>query len=158
MASTGETFIIDTCSLVNIHEAENCGRIWPHFVNLINSETVKTIQHVLDEFKRKWPEGYTEVAPYRRKILIEQYEEKIFQMSGQLSTNHPNLYLQYSNNQDIADPWIIAAAIVNGYKLVTDERRRGPGHQKRIPYIASLYGVVCYDWREFLQETGFNDF
>ena len=155
MALTNDAYIIDTCSLVNIHEADNAEEIWSHFVSLSENNTVKTVQAVLDEFKKRWPDGYSYVKPVRHMILVEQYNESVFNLVGEITTTYEKLIRPYSNNTNPADPWVIAAAQVYGLKIVTDENDHGPGYTSKIPYVASQYGVSSCGWKHFLNETGF---
>lgn len=60
----------------------------------------------------------------------------------------------------IADPWIIAAASVNGYTIITDETVSGglspktPNRNAKIPDVAKVFGVKTENLFYMMRELG----
>ena len=61
----------------------------------------------------------------------------------------------------VADPWLIAAAAVNHYTIVTFEKpndglnARNPSKNAKIPDVASEFGVETVDLYSMMRELGF---
>ena len=60
--------------------------------------------------------------------------------------------------ENVADPWLIASAAVNGYTLVTFEKpvgmnrsKRSPSKNAKIPDIALEFGVPVIDLYEMMK-------
>ena len=63
---------------------------------------------------------------------------------------------------DIADPWLIAAAMANEATIITTEKSSGglssksPSRNAKIPDVAAHFGVKCEDLFYFMREMRFN--
>ena len=93
--------------------------------------------------------------PYKKVFIIRnQYIADIANTVGQISEDFPFLYhLTGVRNPDPADPWLIAAAKVLGWTVVTDERQAST---KKIPYVCRQQSVQvrCICRQDFFQEIG----
>lgn len=59
-------------------------------------------------------------------------------------------------NPDIADPWLVASAIVTGNPIVSFEVTVSPGCRKRIkiPNIAEHFGIPCIGIADYIRSLG----
>lgn len=65
-------------------------------------------------------------------------------------------------NKEVADPWLIAAAMNTGAKIITIESTSGKGlspsnasRNPKIPDVAEHFGVKCENLFAFMRETKF---
>jgi hypothetical protein len=82
------------------------------------------VHQVFDELRR-WPTIQSQFTPHKKRFLIEnQYRNEISVIVGPIAEDFPFLFdLTGSKNPDPTDPWLIAAAKVLGWTVVTDERQ-----------------------------------
>ncbi|TWB04673.1 uncharacterized protein DUF4411 [Bradyrhizobium stylosanthis] len=116
--------------------------------------TLKTVEQVFDELRR-WPHLQEQFKPIKKQFLIQdQYIPAIASMAGQIAEDFEFLFDQSgSRNPDPADPWLIAAAKVMGWTVVTDERKTST---RKIPYVCRQQSVSvrCINGPEFFAEAG----
>lgn len=126
---------------------------WQWLMHLIQDGTVVIMDKVFDELIR----GNDELAAWlgdvpKNRILSSKNERIILAYQEiltyiQESPSYTDKALREWSKADIADPWLIAVARVNGFELVTFEQRAGkiivPSKNPKIPDIADAFQVDC---------------
>lgn len=57
-------------------------------------------------------------------------------------------------NRSIADPFVIAVAMVKSATVVTGERASGTADKPRIPNVCSHFGVKCINMLQLIRDEG----
>lgn len=150
-------YLIDTNTLTTPFRQYYPFDLFPSFWNwlmpLIQNGTVVVFDKVYDELKK----GKDELASWmvdvpRDKILssrnaeiVSVYQEILTYI--QENPSYADKALRTWAKEDTADPWLIAAAKVNGFELVTFEQSAGkitnPSKNPKIPDIAPSFQVHC---------------
>lgn len=69
------------------------------------------------------------------------------------------LFLEWSR-EEVADPWIISSAIINGYTIVTLEvpssglSDKNPNRKAKIPDVAKAFNVETINLFEMMRRLG----
>jgi hypothetical protein len=146
-------YLIDCDAIVHTDGTPKCSAIRVGLKKLIVGDRLKTVEQVFDELRR-WPHIQAEFKPLKKQFLIRQYRPQIAALAGQIAEDFPFLFdLTGSRNPDPADPWLIAAAKVLGWTVITDERKLST---KKIPYVCRQQSlqVRCISGLEFFKEAG----
>jgi hypothetical protein len=151
-----EKFLLDADLMIRIHGRKDFATIYAGIIDLAQSGKVRTVRQALDEVKRF--DGPAAILKPHREILQlpieEQYCEEVAKRIEYLSKHANYLWaLTGGKNPDPADPWLVGAASVHGYTLVTNE---SPRKIKRIPAACKLDGIKarCIRGPHFLLKTG----
>ena len=148
------THLIDTDVIAHISERPNADVILRGLELQIDAGQLKTVEQVLDELRR-WPELQNRFNARKADFLIRrQYRPAIAAVAGQISDDFEFLYdLSGTRNPDPADPWLIAAAKVLGFAVVTDERQVST---KKIPYVCRQQSLLvpCISGATYLEQCG----
>lgn len=150
--------MIDTSVLVNF-EAQygDSGNAWATLITEISEGRLKTVRHVWEELRSKFPKIYRRLKPHRKQLLIpdaELYSEAAVAELQQIQLHHDSLINELGTGNP-ADPFVIAAAKVTGTIVVTDEKAVGRGHKSCIPYVCRARNVACIPGSEYLKTLGF---
>ena len=146
-------YLIDCDAIAHLDGAANCDAVLDGLEKLILSGQLRTVEQVFDELRR-WPHIQGRFKPIKKTFLISQYTAEISALVGQISDDFEFLYdLTGTRNPDPADPWLIAAAKILGWTVITDERQTST---KRIPYVYRQQSlqVRCISGRDFFKEVG----
>jgi hypothetical protein len=146
-------YLIDCDALAHLHGRPDRGAVIARIIVQVEAGHVRSVEQVFDELRR-WPEIQNYFKPVKKLFLIDQYTPEISAMAGQIAEDFPFLFdLTGTRNPDPADPWLIAAAKVLGWTVVTDERQTST---KRIPYVCrqQSLSVRCISGQAFFTETG----
>jgi hypothetical protein len=146
-------YLIDCDSIAHLDGKPRCGAVLDGLVGQVQADRLKTVEQVFDELRR-WPDIQVRFKPHRKQFFVRQYTPEISLLAGQIAEDFPFLNdLSGVRNPDPADPWLIAAAKVLGWTLVTDERQAS---SKRIPWVCRQQSlqVRCINGPDFFQEIG----
>lgn len=146
-------YLIDCDAIAHLDGVAHCSAVLNGLKGLVAAGTLKTVEQVYDELRR-WPHIQSEFKPIKRQFLVDQYTLEIAAMAGQIADDFEFLIdLAGSRNPDPADPWLIAAAKVLGWTVITDERKAST---RRIPYVCRQQSIQvrCINGPEFFAEVG----
>jgi hypothetical protein len=152
-------YVIDTSVLVNIRDVHNdSAEIWLNFTNAIVANRVKTVRQVWDELESRFSDITARLRGYKKQFVLPDdvtYAAAVVAEVRNLNRNHSNLWNPVGGRNP-ADPLLIAVARDLNVIVVTDEKRQGPGFQRRIPYVCTQRNVGCTDRLDFLRKIGCN--
>lgn len=147
-------YLIDCDAIAHCEGRSDCDQVLNGLVAAVRAGTVKTVEQVYDELRR-WPDIQSRFTPIKKQFIIpNQYRIEISSLVGSISDDFPFLYdLTGIKNPDPADPWLIAAAKIMGWAVVTDERQTSI---KKIPYVCRQQSlqVRCINGPSLFQEIG----
>lgn len=150
-------YLIDTNTLATpsrqYYSFDLLPSFWKWLMPLIQNGTVVILDKVYNELKK----GKDELASWlvdvpkdrvlssRNAEILSVYQEILTYI--QESPSYTDKALRAWAKEDTADPWLIAAAKVNGFELVMFEQSAGkiimPSKNPKIPDIASSFQVNC---------------
>ena len=151
----GMLYTVDACCLIKawgVYPPDIFTGFWQKLETLIQKRTISANEEVLEELRRKddavlaWAE--------MQEDLFTPIDAMLQQQVLRVLAEHPGLY-DIEKNKSGADPFVVAEALLNGYVVVTEEKRtRDPAHAK-IPDVCEAYGIRCIDLLTLLREQGF---
>lgn len=150
-------FLVDTSVLVNIRDVHvDSKEIWLTVTNGIVAGKVRTIRQVWDELESRFPDIAQRLKGYKKQFILtddQTYSQGVVDEIRALNQSHRNLWNPVGGRNP-ADPFLIAVAKDLNILVVTDEKRQGPGFQRRIPHICTQRNVGCTDRLDFLRKLG----
>ena len=137
-----QCYVIDTSSLVDIHQQEEDDpRVWQGIFGLIQVGRLRTVRYAFDELENIATGGRLPDFPLGRlgrlKELKRQFvvqSEELAPIAGRLVYENPSIR-DWRQKDNAADPWIIAAGKLYGWRVVTQENDTGRRAKKRIPWV-----------------------
>jgi predicted nucleic acid-binding protein len=141
---TEQRYVIDTSSLVDVRLTKEPAKVWDALYSLIDNGKLQTVSYVFPELERmvatdKLPEEkYEQLKTRKRRMVIP--DAQIINEAGRINHKYPRLG-DWRDVRNRADPWIVAAAAVRRYLVVTEERDTGAGKTHRIPWVCDQEGV-----------------
>ena len=152
-------YLVDTSVLVNIRDVHgDSTEVWRAITNGIVAGRVRTIRHVWDELSSRWPDIAKRLEGYRKEFVLpddQTYTAGVVSEVRFLNSNHNKLWNPIGGRNP-ADPILIGVAKDQSVVVVTDEKRKGPGFQRRIPFVCAQRNVGCTDRLDFLRKLGCN--
>ena len=162
-----EIFILDSNAYITPHRNYYAGDIIPtYWDKLVPHISAKEIV-LLDMVRAEIEKGQDSLAEW----LLEQDFEICWHATPKIVQNYGQImnYIQncgYYNEKgldswaqnDVADPWIIASAMANGYTVVTFEQsvgnltHMGIIGKVKIPDVAKYFGVECISLFEMMRK------
>jgi len=144
-------YIIDSGPIIDLkHYYEDVFvSLWDKFERLIEHGSIISSSEVLRELQQRDDEASAIALKYKhifQKPLIE--EQKYVK---EILSNHSEL-VRFKNivgGAPVADPFIIAQAIVNNAILITTEKFKQNAHN--IPNICKEYGVTFLNLKDFFK-------
>lgn len=150
-------FLVDTSVLANIRDVHgDSAEVWLAVTNGIIGGRVKTVRQVWDELETRFPDIAARLKAYKKELLVSDalaYTAGVVAEVRYLNQNHRKLWNPVGGRNP-ADPILIAVAKDLGVVVVTDERKAGPKHTRRIPYVCIQRNVGCTDRIDFLRALG----
>ena len=146
-------YLIDCDAIAHCEQREDRDVVLNGIVAGVNDDRIKSVEQVYDELRR-WPQIQGLFKPIKRQFLIRQYTPEISELAGQIAEDFPFLFdLTGTRNPDPADPWLIAAARVMRWTVVTDERQAST---RKIPFVCRQQNIQvrCIGGPEFFREFG----
>jgi predicted nucleic acid-binding protein len=148
---TGKVYVVDTSVWVNFNDEHKLTKVLAQLAPHAQRRCIVAISKVLDELKRRWPHVHKEVKklPVSVKASVEQSQE-IVMLAGELLHKYRILGSPLTPHNR-ADPWIVAAAKVHNWTVVTDE---GSGRRpnRSMKGVCKLQSVDCIDRIEFVRQ------
>ena len=148
---------MDTCVLVNIRDIHNdSDEIWQAVRASIQADQTKTVRHVFDELKNRFPPIHSRLKDLRKQFLIsdaDTYDDHVKAEIRAINQAHQGLYSQLGSANS-ADPFLIAVAKAKSAIVVTDEKTSGPKHKFKIPYVCKSRNVGHANRIDYLKAIG----
>jgi hypothetical protein len=125
-------YLADTSSIVRLDgldgnpaalpfSASEQTAIWKELEDLCRTGRLKLIKQVKGELKRYNPNGLARLRQYSgHRLPIDKTDPMVVKLYGEITTNHPDL-LRGGSRKDHGDPWLILAAELYGYQIITEE-------------------------------------
>lgn len=145
-------YVFDANILINIQRRQPRDlfpSVWKKITELIENGTVISSQEVFDELSRG-DDSLVEWAKEHKSsfqpsdITIQEQVRSILKDNRGLVEGGKKL-----NN---ADPFVIALAMQNGCKIVTEETPTNSGSAPKIPDICNKMGIPYIDFVDFMRE------
>jgi hypothetical protein len=148
-------FVVDTSVLVNIRDEHgNSVAVWKKVIAGIRQGRVKTVRQVWAELVRRFPDIAERLKSVKVQFVLPDtatYSRGVVSEMAYLNQHHRKLW-NPRGGRNPADPFLIAVAKDQDLIVVTDEKRSGPGHQSRIPYVCTQRNVGNTDRLGFLKQ------
>ena len=144
-------YLIDTCSLTELRRVypEAIFRpAWQLIEQIAADGRLLSVEDVLIEIDAQDDE-LADWAHAHSKIFLPLSEE-IQGRAREILASHPTL-VHVTKRKSSADPFLIAAAIIHGATVVTQEKRSGGPPAVKIPDVCAAYQVPCIPLLEMFQ-------
>lgn len=145
----------------NIYSKVRMPELWEHIEKLVDEGRIIATKEVHDELinhasedLKQWLEDH--------KSMFSLTEQQV----GYADDIINKVYSKYKNGyrpevQDAADPFVVAAALVHGAAVLTQEQRQDPHNPAlvngpKIPTVCAEYNVTCVNIEEFIAKEGFS--
>lgn len=149
-------YIIDTCSLTKLrrdYPIEVFPSVWDFVSDLVDSQIVESIELVYDELAVQATDAVTEWADEHKTMFLPLTEE-IQQRAVEILRDFPNSFIDLKKRKSGADPFIVAAAQVYDYSIITEEKKSGGPQKVKIPDVCDFYELECINLIQLLQREG----
>lgn len=146
-------YAIDACSVI----AQNHNRAFPRMMHpeqwrmideMVKAQEIVTCLQIRREIGDTGDEAAKWAESSGLYVIEESFE--VQQKVALIVNEHPEI-LDFSHNKSSGDPFLIATAIVYGLDIITEEKKSSP---KKIPMVASCYGVRSFSVEEFCVMQG----
>lgn len=129
-------YLVDTSSLVRLDGLDNVPpsnpfstqeqkAIWEELESLAKDGRLKLIKQVKGELKRYDPVALNRLRAYSgHSLKMNKTDPVVIRKYREVTSNHPDL-MRGGSRRDHADPWLIVAAELFGYKIITEELLKG---------------------------------
>lgn len=169
MISTSEKFLIDSNTLISASRLYYAHDLVPTFWEILNAKAENGTIYILDMVKdeickgedwlKEWldnDETSILVCNHVDSEIISKYAEimQYIQTCGFYNSNGLNNWAK----NDVADPWLIAAAAVKAYTLITFEQPSGSLSIKnksgkvKIPDVANHFNVKVHNLYHMMRQ------
>ncbi len=162
---TQYVYVIDTSALINLQEKFEYNNpvfkaIWEEIEELIVSDSFITIdfveKEIIDDYlgKKDFLINWFKQFKKRRKFIKKCNEAVINETIPIINSEYNTGFLKkikIEEGKDEADPYLIAFCKLNGYTLISDEKKLV---SNKIPEVAKKNGVRCINLYEFFEERG----
>lgn len=166
-----EKFLIDSSSFMTpyrfYYAFDLVPSYWEELSRYAETGRIVLLDMVKDEIERgkdlltDWIHGNEEkliICNHVNAEIIGTYQKIIqyVQSCGYYNDKALNKWSQV----DVADPWLIAASVANGYTLITNEVSAGtlstktPSRNAKIPDVANAFGVKAKPLFYMMRELG----
>jgi hypothetical protein len=148
-------YIIDTCSFTamrRLYPRDVFPSVWEKLDALAADGVILSIDLVMDELQTQdddvtdWAKGHPDIF----LPLDEPLQRKATEILGRF----PDSFIDLKKRKSGADPFVVAAAIVYGCSVVTEEKRSGGPAKVKIPDVCQSFGVECLPLLELLRREG----
>lgn len=169
-----EMFLLDTNTFLTPYESYYAPDLVPSFWNalekvLTRHEKVAVLDLVEDEILKgedNLTQWFQELAAKQIIKIISHNDIEIISWYGKIlqflqeNPLYTDRALRNWAQQNIADPWLIAAAKAYGYTIITFEVPAGtitansPTSKPKIPTVGRHFGVMCHNLYYFMRQMG----
>ena len=165
-----EKFLIDSNSFITPYKRYYAFDLVPTYWETLSEQTKTKRLILLDMVKQEIEKGNDElknwiaasqgfaICKHVSPEIIDQYSE-VLRYVQHCGLYKPEALRTWSEN-DVADPWLIAAAAVEGYTIITDEgpsgglSRKTPNRAAKIPDVAKHFNVKTDNLFYMMRELG----
>jgi hypothetical protein len=147
-------YAVDTCSftqLVRSYPIEVFPGIWDKLEDMISDQLVCSVDEIYIEIIDQ-NDALAEWTKKNRNIFLPINEEIQMNVKDILKT-HSNL-IDLKKNMSVADPFLIAVAMMHKCAVVTEEKPSGGPERSKIPDVCRAYGIECIRLLEMFKEEG----
>jgi hypothetical protein len=145
-------YVFDTSALIDLwrrrYPPDVFRTLWLKIEEMIASGEILAPQEVLNELQRQHDDLY--IWAKKQKCFRELDEEQI-EYVKRILKDFPSLVDVRKTVPD-ADPFVIALAKANGWKVVSSENPGGASPRRHIPDACKSYGVECLSLLEFFRD------
>lgn len=163
-----DKFIVDSNALITpfrqYYPFDLAGSFWNQMEDALKCENVILLDVVVSELTRfeddlsDWLKSIDDlsITTVKTPEIIQRYGEVLIYL--QESDRYQEAALRSWANMQVADPWLIAAAIETNAVIITDEKSAGPitaGHPSKnakIPDVAEHFNVQCENLFYFMRK------
>ena len=165
-----EKYLIDSNSLIQPARAyypfDFAPSFWGQLRPKISLDKIAVLDKVYGELLKgtdelvEWAGSLPDscVLPTKDARIAKAYTDVLDYI--QQSKNYNDAALRRWSQFDIADPWLIAAAMAYGYKILTFEQSAGiitdPSRNPKIPDIARHFQVPCVSLFDMMRREDFH--
>lgn len=161
MTNENEVFLVDSNSFMTpfrfYYAFDLVPAYWKELVKHIKAGRIVVLDNVKEEIDKgdddlsKWIQsldGLTVIPKVTEQTVV--HYQKIIQYIASCGLYKESALNTWAQG-NIADPWLIASAKVNGYTLVTEEKpssglsKKTPNKGAKIPDVARYFGVKTID-------------
>ena len=127
--------------------------LWALVEDAITAGEVRSVDEVRrelakrDDDAKRWADAQSD--------LFCPLDLSIQQSATQILRLHPNLVKQ-GGQRSGADPFVIALAMANKGKVVSEETTSGRIDRPRIPDVCNAIGVPCLTLMDYIEEQGWS--
>jgi hypothetical protein len=126
--------------------------VWEFVEDRLTRNRIFSIEDVFLELEAQDDEIYAWAKNWKDNFI--PLENDIQLAARTILAENPKI-LDFRRIKSSADPFLIAAAMVRGGTIVTEEKPSGgPGKQK-IPDVARKVGIPCINFLQFLDQERF---
>lgn len=154
IAAVKRRYVVDTCSFLTLQELypeDVFPSIWARIDELIGDGQILSVEDVFLEISTK--EDQMHAWAQQRHGIFVPLQSDVQQVAIQVLARHPTL-VDVKRNKSSADPFVIAAAVVNGAAVVTEEKFSGGPERAKIPDVCESFGIVCINLLSMLRAEG----
>lgn len=149
MSNSSVIYIIDTSSLIELGhlyplETPVFAIFWNRIKELVEEKRLISLSFVKEELKDDDARDFFS----DNSAFSVPFTEKLQNTVKMILMKYPDMIRLRSSHSSNADPFLVAAAILEGYTIVTEEKL---SRDFSIPNIASAFGVRTIGIAEFLQ-------
>ena len=144
-------YSIDTSSLIDwyhYYPKDVFEGVWKKFTEACDNSVLVAHEFVLDELKRK-EDGLPEWVKDRSGFVVP-FDAEIQNTATRIITKY-HLHEASHPSKIVADPFVIALAIRQNLKVVTEEKP-GSKENPKIPFICKEEGVESLSIVDFMRE------
>jgi hypothetical protein len=144
-------YMVDACSfteLRRVYPKVNFPGVWELIEGLVVEGRLNSVEDVFFELDAQDDE-VSVWARSHRDIFLPLTEE-IQQKAREILSSHPTL-VDLKKRKSSADPFLIAAALLRGATVVTQEKRSGGPPAVKIPDVCASFNVRCIPLLTMLQ-------
>ena len=135
------------------------GRVWQGFERLIKEGRLITSSKIRPEMQKWHPLAYKHLQPFKGSFFLRDSPEILETLKAvfAVAEERTRRYItSRSANKEVADPYLIAIAMLRGYEIVTSEKARSerPDNRRKeekIPDWAPKVGVKAIHLDELVR-------
>lgn len=151
MSLTTVKYIIDSGPIIDFkHYYEDVFvSLWDRFEDLIENGSIISSIEVFRELQQRDDDAAAIASKYKHIFLNPLVEEQKY--VREILTKHSELikFKNIAGGAPVADPFIIAQAIVNNATLITTEKFKPNAHN--VPNICKEYGIDVLTLKDFFK-------
>jgi len=126
--------------------------VWDKLDALAADGTIASIDLVMDELEKQDDE-VTDWANAHPDMFLP-LDEPLQRKARQILQQFPDNFVDLKKRRSGADPFVVAAAIVRGCSVVTEEKKSGGPARVKIPDVCQSFGIECIPLLELLRREG----